>query len=147
MSLVRKIASGSGDSITAQAISNHLVQHHAIAFLLFDDTDQVASPSDSLHLNRLWALILALRKLSEELTNLTIIVTLRSDIWLRLQRDEKGQRDQIDHFRPLIVDLAVGEDLLARILRRRFELAPLRRSLGLSQFSHLTYHLTNSRST
>lgn len=121
--IARKIAGGSGETPTVKAIANHLAQHYAIAFLLFDDTDQVASPMDAAHLNRLWGLILALRKLSEQLENLTIIVTLRSDVWLRLQRDERGQRDQIDHFRPLVVDLAVAEDLLSRILRRRFDLA------------------------
>lgn len=123
MSLARKLAGGSGDTPTAKAIGDHLTKNHAIAFLLFDDTDQVASPSDSAHLNRLWGLLLALRKLSEQLENLSIIVTLRSEIWLRLQRDERGQRDQIDHFRPLIVDLAAGDELLSRILRRRFDLA------------------------
>jgi hypothetical protein len=116
---------------TVKTITGYLERNHAIAFLLFDDTDQVASPTDATHLNRLWALILALRKLGEELDNLKIIVTLRSDVWLRLQRDERGQRDQIDHFRPLVIDLEVGDDILSRILNRRFDLA-LSDSFGTS---------------
>jgi hypothetical protein len=44
---------------------------------------------------------------------------------MRLSRDERGQRDQIDHFRPLVVDLRATNELMHQILDRRIEAAAL----------------------
>ena len=120
--LASALASGPGGPLLP-AVSGYLMAAKSVALLLIDDTDQLASPDDPDHLNRLWAFLLAVRRLSQEVPAVHPIVSLRSEVWLRLQRDERGQRDQIDHFRPLVVDLRSREEHLQRILTRRLECA------------------------
>lgn len=107
----------------AASLNAFLLSSDSINFILFDDTDQVAAPEESDHLNRIWGLLLAVRRLAQESLHTKCIVTLRSEIWSRLQRDSRGQRDQIDHFQPLVVDLRVQQDLMHEIYDRRFALA------------------------
>lgn len=78
-------------------------------YIFIDDTDQVASPERVGHLNRIWGLMLAARDLAAEITELRVIITLRSEVWERLKRDEAGQRDQTDHFVNLCVELSSDE--------------------------------------
>jgi hypothetical protein len=92
-------------------------------YIYIDDTDQVASPDRPGHLNRIWGLVLAARDLCEEMPEVRIVITLRSEVWERLQRDEAGQRDQTDHFTNLIVKLSSDEAQIKKILERRLELA------------------------
>lgn len=99
-------------------------------YIFIDDTDQVASPEKPGHLNRIWGLILAARDICSEIPELRVVVTVRSEVWERLQRDSAGQRDQTDHFANLIVTLASDEGQIRKIVERRLELA--RDQLGLS---------------
>ncbi|KPH85889.1 hypothetical protein GLUCOINTEAF2_0203144 [Komagataeibacter intermedius AF2] len=92
-------------------------------YLFIDDTDQISNPDDSSHLNRVWAIILASRRIAEKIPELKCIVTLRSEVWVRLQRDETGQRDQADHFRNLVVNMYGTREHIIRIVRRRLSLA------------------------
>lgn len=94
-----------------------------VFFLLIDDIDQVADPSDPAHLNRIWALLLAVRRLVGECPSLRCIVSLRSEVWTRLVSENRGQRDQTDHIRNLIISLRAPDVLTARILLRRLALA------------------------
>ncbi|WP_187431409.1 P-loop ATPase, Sll1717 family [Roseobacter fucihabitans] len=92
-------------------------------YLFIDDTDQFADPNKPGHLNRVWALLLAARRLSYDFKHLRVVVTLRSEVWDRLQRDDHGQRDQTDHFRPLLVQMKSSREQVGRILDRRLALA------------------------
>lgn len=92
-------------------------------YVFVDDTDQVASPGLPGHLNRIWGLILAARDLTEEIPEIKIVVTLRSEVWERLKRDDSGQRDQTDHFVNLCVELSSDAAQINRIVERRLELA------------------------
>lgn len=92
-------------------------------YLFIDDTDQVGQPGVAGHLNRVWALILAVRKLTQDIDGLAAVVTLRTEIWSRLQRDEHGQRDQTDHFRTLVVKMKSDRDHVGRVIDRRLALA------------------------
>ena len=99
--------------------------------LLFDDTDQVANLTQVDHLNRIWAIILAVRAITEENPSVTAIVTLRTEVWNRLKRDEFGQRDQIDHFGNLCTMMNPTRELVTEILERRLDLA--KRSSGCEE--------------
>lgn len=92
-------------------------------YVLIDDTDQVANPERPGHLNRIWALILAVRDLCQRIPNLRAVITLRSEVWNRLKHDTAGQRDQTDHFNSLVVPMFTSEEHVARILDRRIMLA------------------------
>jgi hypothetical protein len=105
------------------ALQSHLQTNGSALYVLLDDTDQIASPDDPQHLNRIWGLLLALRRLATDSPSLRCVVSLRAEVWTRLQRDEKGQRDQLDHIRPMVVDLRADETLLEGILNRRMLLA------------------------
>lgn len=105
------------------AIRENLGKQEKFFYLLFDDTDQVADLGQSQHLNRIWAFLLALRQLMEKCPNIRCVVTLRSEVWIRLCRDKASQRDQVDHIRNLIYELNPTEEDVLEIIRRRFILA------------------------
>lgn len=92
-------------------------------YLFIDDTDQIGSPEEAGHLNRIWSLLLAVRRLSSKIPELRVVISLRTEVWQRLQRDQAGQRDQTDHFRTLIVQMASSRAHVERILDRRLSLA------------------------
>jgi hypothetical protein len=121
--IAKELSPGPARSDLVESLNAYLLKSQRVNFLFFDDTDQVAAPDDSDQMNRIWGLLLAIRRLAHESPNTKCIVTLRSEVWARLQRDPKGQRDQIDHFRPLVVDLRVQESLMNAIYERRVELA------------------------
>ena len=121
--LAKELAGDGNPNALIAAINNHLLSTGNIFILLIDDTDQVAIPTQSDQLNRIWALLLAVRKLGGECKTLRCIVSLRSEIWTRLISEELGQRDQTDHLRDLVVSLRVSDDLMKKILLRRLTLA------------------------
>lgn len=92
-------------------------------YLFVDDTDQVGRPGVQGHLNRVWALMLAVRKLTHDIDGLAAVITLRTEVWNRLQRDDFGQRDQTDHFRTLVVRMKSDRDHVGRVIDRRLALA------------------------
>lgn len=55
--------------------SNLLRNSDRVVYVLVDDTDQVAAPTDSNQLNRIWSLILAARKLCELSQSLRVLIT------------------------------------------------------------------------
>lgn len=118
----RSLAGGVSGPLS-EAVKGYLVNAQSIAVLMVDDTDQLAAPTEVSHLNRLWAFLLAVRRLSEENPAIHPIISLRSEVWLRLQHEERGQRDQVDHFRTLAVDLRASGSHLEKILTRRLECA------------------------
>jgi len=107
----------------ADVIQSYLLSQGSLFFLLIDDTDQVASPGTSGHLNRIWGLLLAVRKITQEDPNIRCFISLRSEVWSRLTRNDAGQRDQTDHIRPLIESLRASETYMLQILKRRLFLA------------------------
>lgn len=106
-----------------EAIKGNLENSERVFFLLIDDTDQIAAPDVPDHLNRIWAFLLAARALCTDLPNLRCIVTLRSEVWTRLQSERAGQRDQVDHFRPLVLNYNPTDAHLVEIFGRRIDLA------------------------
>ena len=106
-----------------RAVQTQLLAGGTVFFVLIDDTDQVASPSTPAHLNRIWALLLAVRRLVGECPSVRAIVTLRSEVWSRLISESEGQRDQADHLRGLLIMLRGTDKLIEDIIRRRLERA------------------------
>lgn len=125
---------GVKDSQLRAAITSNLSESGKVFYLLIDDTDQIASPDQPGHLNRIWAFFLATRSLMEECPNIKCIITLRSEIWRRLEKEEAGQRDQVDHFRNLIYWLNPSEVHLSNIVAKRLELAAT--EIGASDYGN-----------
>lgn len=120
-----------------QVVQTYLLNEKSIFLILIDDTDQVATLDDPQHLNRIWGLLLAVRKLTSTSPNIKCVVTLRTEVWMRLLRNERGQRDQIDHFRPLVMFLRAPEILMGSILRKRITHAALEDGYkGNTPFAH-----------
>ncbi len=115
-------ASNSAGALTA-AINRQLLAHGSVFYLLIDDTDQLAAPDQVTHLNRIWGLILAVRRLAGECTTVRPIISLRSSVWTRLTTESLGQRDQTDHLRGLVIPLLADDNLMQAIVRRRLERA------------------------
>lgn len=101
-------------------------------YVLIDDTDQVADPSNPSHLNRIWGLILAARDLAGLSERIRVIVTIREEVWRRLGRAGAGQRDQADHFDNLVVRLTPSNSLMMAIVRQRLIAAI--NELGVTEF-------------
>jgi hypothetical protein len=121
--LAKDLAGKPNPDAVVRSVTQHLLAKGSILFLLIDDTDQVAAPSDASQLNRIWALLLAVRRLSGECPQLRCIVSLRTEIWARLESESEGQRDQTDHLRGLVIPLRASDDLMHKILLRRLTLA------------------------
>ncbi len=120
--LAASLGEVSRETIEKAILANLGTQKHFFYFL-FDDTDQITDSDEPNHLNRIWAFILALRQIMERCPNIRCIVTLRAEVWIRLCRDRTNHRDQVDHIRPLVIELNPTESDVADIATRRFELA------------------------
>lgn len=90
-------------------------------YVLIDDTDQICLPTQKNYLEVIWSFILAIQKIAETLPNVKPIVSLRSEIWRRLEQDNHGARDQVDHFRSMVQFLNPNEENMRKILQRRLD--------------------------
>ena len=106
------------------AIANSLIDKRLHVFI--DDTDQVANPDKPGHLNRIWGLILAARDLASKVPEVCILITLREEIWHRLQREGAAQRDQTDHFTNLVITMSSSDDHVKNIVDTRLRAAKSR---------------------
>lgn len=66
-------------------------------------------------------MLLAARKIAQDSDRIRVLVTLREEVWRRIAREGAGQRDQVDHFAPLVQRLGSSRQHLAAIIRRRLE--------------------------
>ena len=110
-------------SDVASAIRTELGNVQQLAYLMIDDTDQIGAPRENTYLPRIWGLLLGVRRLAQEAPNLKCLVSLRTEVWRRLRWDTRGQRDQVDHFQPLVQEWNPGDVQIAKIWRRRLDLA------------------------
>lgn len=123
--LAKDLAGINSPDTLIRAINKQLLSEGSVFFLLIDDTDQLAAPDQPAHLNRIWALLLAVRRLTSECSSVRAIVSLRSSVWTRLNSESQGQRDQIDHMRGLVSPLLADDDLMEKIIRKRLEAAAI----------------------
>ena len=115
--------SNSPDKLIA-AVGNQLLRNSSkVMYLLIDDTDQIARPNEPEQLNKIWALVLAARKIAMKCPSVRPIITLRSSIWQRLIHEDSAQRDQFDHIRPLVVALRTDDLHIQQVVERRLERA------------------------
>lgn len=122
----KKIAStmhGIKENQIKESVKSTLSGSQKLFYLLIDDTDQLASPTKPDHLNRIWAFLLATRSIMEECDNIRCVITLRSEVWKRLERSEAGQRDQVDHFRDSIHILNPDDLSVRKIVEKRLQLS------------------------
>lgn len=101
--LAKELAGTSSPHALIKAINSQFLSSGKVFYLLIDDTDQLAAPDQPAHLNRIWALLLAVRRLTGECNAVRAIVSLRSSVWTRLTSESQGQRDQTDHMRGLVI--------------------------------------------
>lgn len=122
--LAKELAGNPSNAQLIQAVNSQLLKDGSrVVFLLIDDTDQVAPPGNFDHLNRVWGLLLAARKIAKDCPSVRVLVSLRSEIWLRLQSEAQGQRDQTDHLRNLVVRLKSDDAHMRKIILKRMALA------------------------
>lgn len=121
--LAKELAGTNSPNELIRAIKSQLLSSSSVFYLLIDDTDQLAAPDQPAHLNRIWALLLAVRRLTSECNAVRAIVTLRSSVWTRLTSESQGQRDQTDHMRGLVIPLLADDSLMQNIIRKRLEMA------------------------
>jgi len=127
--LARDLAGGTSDAALLNSITGHLEGRQSAMLLLFDDTDQVASPDEPKELNRIWGMLHALRDMASRVPQLKVVATLRSEVWTRL-RDPVGNRETLDHFHGCVLHLRGSEELLDRIVQRRILKAAEKASRG-----------------
>jgi len=121
--LAKELAGTNSSNELISAIQSQLLKGDKIFYLLIDDTDQLASPDQPAHLNRIWALMLAVRRLGGECPLVRSIITLRSSVWTRMTSESQGQRDQTDHLRGCVIPLTADDMMMQSIIRRRLEYA------------------------
>ncbi|NRT56801.1 P-loop ATPase, Sll1717 family [Sphaerotilus uruguayifluvii] len=119
--LAKELAGTNSPSLLIGAINSQLLSSGNVFYLLIDDTDQLAAPDQPAHLNRIWALLLAVRRLTGECSAVRAIVSLRSSVWTRLTSESQGQRDQTDHMRGFMIPLLADDKLMQSIIRKRLE--------------------------
>jgi hypothetical protein len=119
--LAKELAGTNSPHELIKAINEQLLTSSNVFYLLIDDTDQLAAPDQPAHLNRIWALLLAVRRLTGECNAVRAIVSLRSSVWTRLTSESLGQRDQTDHIRGLVIPLIADDKLIKGIIRKRLE--------------------------
>jgi hypothetical protein len=106
-----------------KALRSNIDESSGAFYLFIDDTDQVASPGAPGHLNRIWAVLLASREITQKIPQIRIIISLRDQVWRELSKEEVGQRDQWDHFLLLVFFLNPSLDHVQKIIERRLVLA------------------------
>ncbi|MBN3006614.1 hypothetical protein JW897_22990 [Chromobacterium alkanivorans] len=121
--LAKDLAGVNSPDALIKAIGSQLLSSGNVFYLLIDDTDQLAAPDQPAHLNRIWALLLAVRRLTGECSAVRAIVSLRSSVWTRLTSESQGQRDQTDHIRGLVIPLLADDAQMQNIIRKRMEKA------------------------
>lgn len=122
--LAKGLAGDNSQHALIRAINTQLLPDASKVFLLIiDDTDQLASPDEPQQLNRIWALILAARRLAMECNAVRPLLTLRSSVWSRLMNEDAGQRDQVDHIRPVVFSLNVSDDFIKSVIEKRLRRA------------------------
>lgn len=119
--LSKDLAGNNSPDSLIRAINTQLLSSGSVFYLLIDDTDQLAAPDQPAHLNRIWALLLAVRRLTGECNSIRAIISLRSSVWTRLTSESQGQRDQTDHMRGFMVPLLADDTLMLTIIRKRLE--------------------------
>jgi hypothetical protein len=117
--LAKELAASNSHQSLAGAISQQLLASGSVFYLLIDDTDQLAAPDQNSHLNRIWGLILAVRRLIGDCPAIRPIVSMRSSVWARLTSESVGQRDQTDHMRGYVIPLMASDQLMESIIRKR----------------------------
>lgn len=121
--LAKELAGVGNPNALIRAVQSHLLHSGSIFYLFVDDTDQVASAAAPSHLDRIWALLLAIRQLAGDCPSMRAVVTLRSEIWTRMVSEQHGQRDQTDHLRGSVVWLRGSDSVIGSIVRKRLQAA------------------------
>ncbi|WP_158704699.1 P-loop ATPase, Sll1717 family [Ectopseudomonas mendocina] len=109
-----------------RAVRRNIDASGSAFYVLLDDTDQVANPGTKNHLNRIWACILAAREITQQNNKIRFVISLRDEVWRSLEKEGTAQRDQIDHFLPLVYRLNPSLDHVQRIIEKRLILAAAR---------------------
>lgn len=102
-----------------RAINDNLNKKEKLFYVLFDDIDQISSVVSSNYYDVIWGTLLAIQKIATKLPNIRPIITLRTEVWRNVINDSNGNRDQIDHIRPMIRNINPNADDIRKILRKR----------------------------
>lgn len=107
-----------------EVVDAYLTDRNKMLWLFIDDLDGAISKNAKgvFDYGALWAIISAAIELSEDISNIRCIISIRSDIWhLMTKTHQHGseRKDKLGH----IHELKFSEDDLQKIFNRRIELA------------------------
>lgn len=106
-----------------EAVEANIRETHGAFFVLFDDLDQVSRFDGGLDVERIYACLIALKKLSSEIPSLRVIVTLRDEVWRALRRARSEKIDQLDHFVMTVRTISPPVEQIKQIIRKRLKAA------------------------
>lgn len=116
-------AGSSALSKQLMAIEGNIRETHGAFFVLFDDLDQVSRLEGGLDVERIYACLIALKKLASEVPSLRVVVTLRDEVWRALRRARSEKVDQLDHFVMSVRTISPGVEQIKEIVRKRLKAA------------------------
>lgn len=105
------------------ALKMALMDYDEGFYITIDDTSKLYSAHNTDQMNRVWALLLASRTLSQELKFLRVIISMRTEVWMRVTSNLSSERDQLDHFESSVVMHENTELNLRQVLYRRYFMA------------------------
>lgn len=83
--------------------------------ILIDDLDTAGNFNTADGLNRIYAIIIASRKLTNDVPNLKILLSLRYDLWYRMQKNTTGTYE-LDKLRSHLLHFVPNDEQISEIL-------------------------------
>jgi hypothetical protein len=120
-----------------------------IFYVLIDDIDRIQNNGNKLDKNKIWAFLLAIRKISENFNNCKCVVSIRNEIWTEISGRDTELNDQVDHFGRLVTKISNSEDDIKKIIEKRLRYVAFVEEIGTNNveskfFENNTTHLPNT---
>lgn len=132
-------AGGTGN-LTKQltAIRENIDHSTGAMYVMLDDIDQVSALGGGLDVERIYALLVGVKRLAAEVPRLRIVVTLRNEVWRALERARGEKLDQLDHFELAVRTISPTKDQIKSIVRKRLTAAEEESGFrkGFNEFEH-----------
>lgn len=124
--LLAEQANNLGKNNLTDVVDRYLIDRGRTLWLFIDDIDDAVAKNSkgAFDYNACWAIVSAAIELSEDISSLRCIISVRSDIWhlmTRIHNHGTERRDKLGQ----IHELRFSEEELRKIFNRRIELAAL----------------------
>ena len=107
-------------------------------YVMLDDIDQISALGGGIDVERIYSLLVGIKRLASEIPTMRIVVTLRNEVWRALNRAKGEKLDQLDHFDTAIRTISPSKDQIKVIVRRRLLTAveELGLTKGYNEYEH-----------